>query len=173
MTIAAHEILTVANLICGFSSEAGYRSAISRAYYSVFHSCLEWEKSLALPGSGSGHEGGHHQQLINRLRNPAPEVKDPDVRILSRKIAARVEALRTKRVAADYFLSAAGHAAVDAANSCAQAASILQQLPGGAAPQPAPPPPAPAPTPAPSSPPTQPPSAPPSSNARPSLKRIF
>lgn len=171
MTIAAHEILTVANQICGFSNEAGYRSAISRAYYSVFHSCLEWEKSLAIPGSGSGHDGGHHQQLINRLRNPAPEVKDPAIRLLSKKIAARVDALRTKRVAADYFLSAPGHSAVDAANTCAQAASILQQLPNAAAPQPGPVPPPP--PPAPPAPPPQPPSAPPTNGARPSLKRIL
>lgn len=128
MTIAAHDILTTAEKICGFSNEAGYRSAISRAYYSVFHCCLEWEKSLAIPGSGSGHEGGHHQQLINRLRNPAPEVKDPATRMLSKKIAARVEALRTKRVAADYLLSSAGHAAVDAQNCCAQATDVLQQI---------------------------------------------
>lgn len=128
MTIAAHDILNIAHQIRGFSNEAGYRSAISRAYYSVFHSCLDWEKSLAIPGSCSGHEGGHHQQLINRLRNPAPELKDSATRMLSKKIAARVEALRTKRVAADYMLSASGHGAVDAENCCAQAADVLQQI---------------------------------------------
>lgn len=165
MTTAAHEILEVAQRICSFANEAGYRSAISRAYYSVYHSCLEWEKSLALPGSGSGPEGGGHQQLINRLRNPAPEVKDPTVRLLSKKIAARVDALRIKRVAADYFLSAPCHGAVDAQNSCAQAESILQQLPSAVASQPEPvPPPPPAPAP--------PPPSTPSTGSRPSLKRI-
>lgn len=164
MTTAAQDILGVAQKICEFSCEAGYRSAISRAYYSVYHGGLEWEKSFPSPGSNIGPEGGVHQQLINRLRNPAPEIKDPDLRALSRRIAARLDALRTKRKAADYLLAAAGHEAIDAANCCAQAKDVLEKIGGGnadssgsapspadcstdsdigAAPEPEPPPPAP------------------------------
>ncbi len=171
MTIAAPDILDVAQQIRAFSSEAGNRSAISRAYYSVYHSCLEWEKTFASPGSQSGPEGGFHQQLINRLRNPAPEVRDPGLRMLSKKIAARVEALRTKRVAADYLLSAVGHGNVDAENCCAQATDVMQQISGTAAACAAPAQPQP-PTDSPQLIP-QGPDTPPSGGGRPALKRII
>lgn len=128
MSISAQDFLTAANSICDISSEAGYRSAVSRAYYSVYHGCLEWEKSFPALGSNGGTIGGVHQQLINRLRNPAHEVKDEDTRKLSRIVAARTEALKTKRTAADYFLTATGHAEVDAKNACAQAQELLQRI---------------------------------------------
>lgn len=135
MTIASQDILVVAKKICELSCEAGYRSAISRAYYSIYHGGLEWEKSFPNFGSNVGPQGGVHQQLINRLRNPAPEMKDADLRGLSRRIAARLDALRTKRKAADYMLTAEGHEAIDAANCCAQAEDVLRKIKGQTAPE--------------------------------------
>lgn len=128
MTIAARDILDVARKVCEMQCEAGYRSAISRAYYSVYHGCLEWEKSLPVPGTDSGPVGGVHQQLINRLRNPAPEIKNADLRLLSRKVAVIVDTLRTKRKAADYLLSAEDQEAFNAVNCCAQAELLLRQI---------------------------------------------
>lgn len=172
MTISAPDLLILARQLCELSSEAGNRSAISRAYYSVYHSCLEWEKTFPCLGSNTGPNGGVHQELLNRLRNPAPELRDAETRGLCRVVAARVEALRTKRGAADYELAAPNHTGIDAANCCAQAAEILEQIgvaiPASDGPSdppedpspPPPPPPAPAPRPS------------PPSNGRPSLVRV-
>jgi hypothetical protein len=135
MTISAQDILIVAKEICKIYSEAGYRGSISRAYYAVYHGCLEWEKTFPAVGSSFGTNGGLHQQLVNRLKNPAPEIKDEKLSRLSRIIASRVEALKTKRTAADYKILSNGFTLVDAENSCAQAEDILKKIGVNADPQ--------------------------------------
>lgn len=174
MSITAPDILVLAKQICELSSEAGNRSAISRSYYSVYHGCLEWEKSFPNIGSNSGPQGGVHQQLINRLRNPAPELKDDATRGLSRRIAARLDALRTKRKAADYLLDTPNHTNIDAANCCAQAADVLGKITVAPAAENEPDDPPQGPTPPSSPPPSTPrqPEQPSGGGARPALKRV-
>lgn len=127
MTTAPCEILGIAQALCSADNEAGFRSAVSRAYYALYHGCLEWEADLPVPGSADGAPGGVHQQLINRLRNPPPELKDPTARSLSRRVAAIVEGLRTKRTAADYRLQLSCDAEA-AHNACALVEETLNRI---------------------------------------------
>jgi uncharacterized protein (UPF0332 family) len=87
-------------------SETWRRSAISRAYYAAFHRCREWEKTLPTLGSNLGPAGGRHQELINRLRNPAPEC-GKEVGNLSRASGYQLFFQRQRRVDADYELQLA------------------------------------------------------------------
>ena len=144
MSITPLDILGVAQTLQQSDGEACQRSSISRAYYAVYHGCLTWEKTLPMLGSGgTGHAGGSHQQLINRLRNPAPEVKNDAAKKLSKVLATRVELLRTRRHAVDYDLTSSDFV-LHAANDCATAAHILTQIsPSGGSTNPPAPPPAP------------------------------
>jgi hypothetical protein len=103
MAIQTRQLMSHAEDLAIPDSECSWRSAISRSYYAAFHVTGAWEKQLPAPGSNQGPEGGHHQQLINRLRNPAPEVP-LELKRKSRSIAGRLQTQKERRVKADYFL---------------------------------------------------------------------
>jgi hypothetical protein len=67
-----------------------------------------------------------HQQLVNRLCHPAPEVKC-DSRFISKVLGAKLDTLRIQRYKADYDLEV-GIDAVQAAGACSQAKEILSKL---------------------------------------------
>lgn len=124
MSIACSDLLALAQKLAEQKEETSCRSSVSRAYYAAYHRCNDWHNSLKAPGSNVGPVGGVHQQLINRLRNPAPEVKGEERRISKLK-AAWLEVLRDKRHKADYKLDGNCERA-DALQACADAKNLLE-----------------------------------------------
>lgn len=106
MSIRAADFVQVAERLAAVDDEPHARSAVSRAYYGAYHAALAWERGLAAPGSMAGAVGGMHEQLLARLRTPAPEVKG-EQRLKSRSLAYRLQVLRASRTMADYDLAAA------------------------------------------------------------------
>lgn len=106
MSVLPRDVLNVAHSLFEGQDDAHFRSCISRAYYSAYHACDNWVGGLSGAASqGQGPEGGYHQQLINRLKNPAPEVKCLATKKLSKMLGARLEVYKIQRVKSDYFLS--------------------------------------------------------------------
>ena len=101
MSVNAADIYHLAAQLSKGATEAELRSAVSRAYYAAYHACLAWHKNLPSPGSNSGPAGGVHQELCNRLKNPAPEVS-PDLMKSSRRLSVMLSVLRSQRGLADY-----------------------------------------------------------------------
>lgn len=85
--------------------EVTYRALASRAYYSAYHKCKSWENTLPMIGSEEGQAGGIHQKLINRLSNPAPEVRNLETRKTSKVLATMLLNLKVIRHKADYDLN--------------------------------------------------------------------
>lgn len=102
MSIEPRHFHEVATLLADGSDEAAWRSAVSRAYYAAYHACDAWHDRLPLPGSVVG-EGGSHQQLCSRLKNPAPGTEAEAAR-RSRLLGQQLNALRARRKLADYLL---------------------------------------------------------------------
>lgn len=108
MSITAQDLLGLAKSLDTAGGELSQRSGISRAYYSCYHASQEWLAGLpGVPSQGNGKAGGKHQTLINFLANPAPEVKCPEKRKLSKQLSTQLSLLRGRRVSADYFLGEA------------------------------------------------------------------
>jgi uncharacterized protein (UPF0332 family) len=105
MPITPNDLLEAARRQALDPSETWRRSAISRAYYAAYHRCRDWESTLPTLGSNAGPAGGRHQELINRLRNPAPEC-GTEVGHRSRASSYQLFAQRQRRVDADYDLHA-------------------------------------------------------------------
>lgn len=125
MAITDLDLLRVAQPLSASTDEADRRSGISRAYYAAFHRAQAWHASLPMPGSNRGPDGGEHQQLINKLRNPDASLK-PEVAKMSRTLGAKLEAYRNRRVTADYKLTSSIDPG-EAATQYQQVSEILAQ----------------------------------------------
>ena len=97
MPIDSNDILAVAILLSKHNTEAIDRSAVSRAYYSVYHHGLRTVKAKLPPVDLKKYSKGCHQRLGERLIDG----KTSDWR----DVAEDVEWLRKARVTADYHLS--------------------------------------------------------------------
>lgn len=128
MSILPQDLLVGAKAIQSMDGEALQRSAISRAYYSVYHACLAWEKLLPAVGSENGPAGGKHQMLINRLGSVHMFLKNDEQKTLSKKVAYKLKAMRDQRVISDYRLQENLPFKTYAANECAEAERILAAL---------------------------------------------
>lgn len=126
MSIQKEAILSLATELGSGATEAHWRSAISRAYYAAYHGCNSWHSALPIPGSNAGQNGGIHQQLINRLRNPDSSVPQAE-RTLSKILAMKLEVLRNQRGLADYSLDETLDK-VAANSACELASAILLKL---------------------------------------------
>lgn len=126
MSIQKEDLLSLATALSVAPAESHWRSAVSRAYYAAYHGCTDWHKTLPLPGSNTGPDGGVHQQLINQLRNP-DITTPPDKRQRSKILATQLEVLRGQRHSADYALCS-NVDQVMAANACQQAQAMLAKL---------------------------------------------
>ena len=96
MPIDPNDILAVAILLSKQNTEATDRSAVSRAYYSVYHRGLRTVKAKLPPVDLKKYSKGCHQRLGERLIDG----KTSDWR----GVAEDVEWLRKARVTADYHL---------------------------------------------------------------------
>ena len=124
MSIDHTDLVALSEEMCAGAGEPHWRGAISRAYYGAYHGCQDWHSKLPAPGSANGPGGGVHQQFINQLQNPAPELKNLEVRLLSKKLSAFLNLMKIQRHRADYALGETIDAAL-AANMTARAKQII------------------------------------------------
>lgn len=104
MTVHCSDVLAVGDHLLAQAGEAFQRSAISRHYYASYHRSQAWASTLPGHAGTAGPDGGAHQQFINALRNPDRLVAD-HLKQQSRMLAAKLDIMRRRRVAADYKLS--------------------------------------------------------------------
>lgn len=123
MGMAHTEFLLLAQQLAREANEVALRSSVSRAYYAAYHHIKNWHNQLPAPGSNTGPGGGVHQELINRLRNPAPELSK-EMKAQSKMKAAQLETLRNQRHIADYRLDD-NVTVTHALNACEQAKRLL------------------------------------------------
>lgn len=129
MSTTPVELLDLAKAIAADRGEAHQRSAVSRAYYAGYHGCKAWYEELpGVASIGGGAEGGVHQNLINQLQNPAPEVTCAATRKASKLLGTRLQVYKTQRVQADYFLSEPHPYADWSANAIAGVGQMLAQM---------------------------------------------
>ena len=96
MPVKPIEILHVATKLLNNNSEAACRSAVSRAYYAAYHHGIQ-VVDVKLPLTKNMiYKGGCHQQLLLKLSNGQSRAWED--------IAFKVNALRRKRIRADYYL---------------------------------------------------------------------
>ena len=96
MPVNPTDILAIAARLSEHNTEAAHRSAVSRAYYSVYHHGLRTVKVKLAPVDLKKYSKGCHQRLGERLIDG----KTSDWR----DVAEDVEWLRKARVTADYHL---------------------------------------------------------------------
>lgn len=124
MSVAPADLLAWAQTVpCANEVEA--RAAVSRAYYAAFHRCKDWHAKLPVPGFNVGPPSGVHQQLLNQLRNPAPQCSSAQAS-LSRQLSYALQDLKGDRFSADYELHKTIGSA-DVAVACSKAATILKK----------------------------------------------
>lgn len=128
MSVDYRDIHALACDLLGGGTETHYRSSASRAYYASYHACRIWEQSFPAPGASGGLAGGEHQQLCNRLSNPAPELKDAGLRRLSKKVGAMLAVMKTDRHIADYQIQSGNVDAVFAARVCENSKQLITQI---------------------------------------------
>lgn len=104
MSITCTDLIALSQRLIAGTNEVDLRSGVSRSYYAAYHHLCAWELKLPVPGSNSGPGGGAHQQLANRLNNPAPECSSEQKK-LSKTLSAMMSHAKTKRHAADYDLN--------------------------------------------------------------------
>ena len=127
MSVTKEDLLQLANELLLAANEVQWRAAVSRAYYAAYHGCLVWHAGMPTPGSaGGGKPGGVHQQLLNQLRNGAPEWSASQ-KFLGRILSAQLGALKARRKIADYDLNEPFDRAL-AASNCAAAEQLVGKL---------------------------------------------
>lgn len=104
MPTTSFEFLESAERCCAEDCEIGYRNAISRAYYAMYH---EVKGNLtSLPS----YSRDHHSNLIGYLRNKAENKLEPFEASKLKSMAYKLEQQRLSRNDADYDL---GNCAID------------------------------------------------------------
>lgn len=127
MSVTKEDLLQLAGELVLAATEVQWRAGASRAYYAAYHGCLVWHAGMPTPGSlGGGKPGGVHQQLLNQLRNGAPEWSASQ-RTLGRMVSAQLSALKARRKIADYDLSVSFDQAL-AASDCAMARLLVSSV---------------------------------------------
>lgn len=124
MSVTPGDLLDWAHATASHEGETAQRASTSRAYYAAYHASDRWHAKLPAPGCLTKADGGAHEKLIDRLRNPAPECS-PEDKATSRRLAHMLVALRVKRVLADYHLEQPFDAAL-AATTCQSARLLLE-----------------------------------------------
>lgn len=126
MSVTKEDLLQLANDLVLAGTEVQWRAGASRAYYAAYHGSLVWHGGMPTPGSVGGQSGGVHQQLLNQLRNGAPEWPAAE-KSLGRILSAQLGALKTRRTIADYDLNEPFDQAL-AQTDCAMAGHLISKL---------------------------------------------
>lgn len=84
------------------AAEAGWRTAISRAYYAVFHLARERYGQYWIDRHPLHARRTSHHDLIAAYRAKAPYVGDPEARMATNVIAGYLAYLKALRETADY-----------------------------------------------------------------------
>jgi hypothetical protein len=84
-------------------TEAGHRTAISRAYYAGYHAARQFHDSLPTPGSVKEAKGVH-EQLATQLVNPTVPTTHPS-HIASKRIGYMLRDASRVRITSDYRLT--------------------------------------------------------------------
>jgi uncharacterized protein (UPF0332 family) len=113
------DFLTLANVLCGETTEAAWRSAVSRAYYAAFHAARQLLRDL---GFRTPRADQAHAYLWLRLSNCG----DAHLQIAGR----RLRDLRSERNHADYDIDAPQHQ-TNAASHVRIAEQLIQVLDSG------------------------------------------
>lgn len=119
MPIDPNDILAVAILLSKQNTEATDRSAVSRAYYCVYHHGMCVVEEKLPPVDPEKPSKGCHQQLNDRLREGKKSKWQ--------KVAYRINSLRKARVTADYHLEAPA-SVIDANIAIRRARSVIKAL---------------------------------------------
>ena len=119
MPIDPNDILAVAILLSKQNTEATDRSAVSRAYYCVYHHGMRVAEEKLPPVDPEKPSKGCHQQLNDRLREGKKSKWQ--------KVAYKINVLRKARVTADYHLRAPA-SAIDANIAIQRARTALKAL---------------------------------------------
>lgn len=109
MPINAYDFIRIARLgLKECCDEAGYRNAVSRAYYSIYHSASSLVSSRQIPkynGKGTPNVmGGTHRKLAYYLTDNENN-KEPFNRDDMSVIAVKLKMTKTLRTTADYHLT--------------------------------------------------------------------
>lgn len=123
MSVAPRDLLNGARQIrAGLADEAGFRAAISRAYYAAYHDARAFHD--ALPSAGlAGSATGSHEKLIAQLTNPTVPRADPNC-MRSRRIGHILNDIYRLRIVSDYKITI-NVLATDADVALRQADTIL------------------------------------------------
>ena len=119
MPVNPTDRLAIAARLSEHNTEAAHRSAVSRAYYSVYHHGLRTVKAKLPPVNLEKYSKGCHQQLRERLIDG----KTSDFL----EVAVEVKWLRDARVTADYHLGKPS-SAINAKIAIQRARSVLKAL---------------------------------------------
>ena len=119
MPVNSKDILAIATRLYEHNTEAAHRSAVSRAYYSVYHHGLRTVKAKLPSVDLKKYSQGCHQRLGERLIDG----KTSDWH----DVAEQVEWLRKARVTADYHLGKPTHA-INANKAIGRARLVLKAL---------------------------------------------
>jgi hypothetical protein len=104
MAVTCSEIGALGSTLATQGDEVSQRSGVSRLFYAAMHRSDEWATSR--PGVASpGPAQGTHKQIEHKLRNLDPQC-DAAMKLKGRVLAAKLNALKVRRVLADYELSA-------------------------------------------------------------------
>lgn len=103
MPVSTNDLWASANLIrAAAQNEADFRAGISRAYYSSYHTALNFHSGLSSPGA-SKPNCGEHENLVNKLLFPTTKVNDEPAK--SKVIGYLLKGLLYSRRQADYKLN--------------------------------------------------------------------
>jgi hypothetical protein len=119
MPIDPNDILAVAILLSKQNTEATDRSAVSRAYYCVYHHGIRVAEEKLPPVDPEKPSKGCHQQLNDRLREGKKSKWQ--------KVAYKINLLRKARVTADYHLGAPA-SVIDANIAIRRARTVIKAL---------------------------------------------
>ncbi|WP_429103591.1 hypothetical protein [Aeromonas hydrophila] len=97
MSVLSRDFLDFAIDAAQRADEIGYRNAVARSYYAIFHEASEIMVSLP------NYAAHAHDGLIQYLKKPAKD--EPYDRTALRGLAAMLQQQKGKRVIADYSLN--------------------------------------------------------------------
>lgn len=128
MSSNPNEMLSCAlDIAARASSEANFRSVISRGYYAAFTAAYQWHAALPVPGSIGMQARGKHETLVAQLMNPMLKDDEAGRRQVSVAIGKMLNSARMMRNKADYNIDL-DITEADMRSSLGQCVRVVEQL---------------------------------------------